>query len=52
VRYATPVFDGCTLTQLHGELERAGLPVSGKAKVYDGRTGLELDNPLPWDTST
>jgi DNA-directed RNA polymerase subunit beta len=46
VHYQTAVFDGCTLDQLHDELERAGLPRSGKARVFDGRTGLELDNPV------
>jgi DNA-directed RNA polymerase subunit beta len=40
------VFDGCSLVQLHEELERAGLPSNGKAKVMDGRTGLPLDNPV------
>jgi DNA-directed RNA polymerase subunit beta len=46
IRYATPVFDGCTLDQLAEELERAGLPSSGKARMFDGRTGEELDNPV------
>jgi DNA-directed RNA polymerase subunit beta len=45
-RYATPVFDGCSLDELRGELDRAGLPHDGKAKVCDGRTGEPLDNPI------
>ena len=36
----TPVFDGATEGEIAEKLEEAGLPQSGKAKLYDGRTGI------------
>ncbi len=44
IQYHTPVFDGCSLENLREELAAAGLPEDGKSKVFDGRTGEELDN--------
>ncbi|MDO5581225.1 MAG: DNA-directed RNA polymerase subunit beta [Planctomycetia bacterium] len=35
----TPVFDGATEGQINDELEKAGLPRTGKVRLYDGRTG-------------
>ncbi len=35
----TPVFDGASEDDIHKALEEAGLPVTGKAQLYDGRTG-------------
>ncbi|MBI3265213.1 MAG: DNA-directed RNA polymerase subunit beta, partial [Acidobacteria bacterium] len=37
--FATPVFDGATEREIKQWLERAGLPKSGKTKLYDGMTG-------------
>jgi len=37
--FATPVFDGATETEIKNWLDRAGLPVGGKTKLYDGMTG-------------
>ncbi len=37
--YATPVFDGATYDEVLEELEKAGLPKSGKTTLYDGHTG-------------
>jgi len=37
--YATPVFDGATFDEVIAEMEKAGLPISGKMKLYDGQTG-------------
>ncbi|OFV89726.1 MAG: DNA-directed RNA polymerase subunit beta [Acidobacteria bacterium RIFCSPLOWO2_12_FULL_65_11] len=37
--FATPVFDGATEAEIKGWLDRAGLPKSGKTKLYDGMTG-------------
>ena len=37
--YATPVFDGASWDEIQKELEEAGLPMNGKANVFDGRTG-------------
>ncbi|MDE0300266.1 MAG: DNA-directed RNA polymerase subunit beta [Candidatus Poribacteria bacterium] len=36
---ATPVFDGATESEISELLNRANLPGSGKATLYDGRTG-------------
>jgi len=37
--YASPVFDGASWEEIQKELKEAGLPLHGKTKVYDGRTG-------------
>ncbi|MBT5709417.1 DNA-directed RNA polymerase subunit beta [Candidatus Poribacteria bacterium] len=39
IKVATPVFDGATEQEIQDELEAAGLPASGKIKLYDGRSG-------------
>ncbi len=38
-RAYTPALSGASWTDIQGELEKAGLPKSGKVKLYDGRTG-------------
>lgn len=38
-RAYTPVFAEATEDQIKEELDKAGLPKSGKVKLYDGRTG-------------
>ncbi|MBD3170681.1 MAG: DNA-directed RNA polymerase subunit beta [candidate division Zixibacteria bacterium] len=43
---ATPVFDGAKIDEIKALLEDAGLPRSGKAKVYDGRTGKPLNSEI------
>jgi DNA-directed RNA polymerase subunit beta len=45
IKIATPVFDGATEQQIHGELAKAGLPEDGKIFLYDGRTGERFDRP-------
>jgi DNA-directed RNA polymerase subunit beta len=45
-RYATPVFDGATMTDLNNELTEADLPLHGKAKLIDGRTGEMFDQEI------
>lgn len=39
----TPVFDGATEDTIRKCLEDAGLPKHGKAQLYDGRTGMPLE---------
>ncbi|MDQ3701661.1 MAG: DNA-directed RNA polymerase subunit beta, partial [Chloroflexota bacterium] len=39
LKVASPVFDSATEGEIEGLLERAGLPKSGKTRLYDGRTG-------------
>ena len=42
----TPVFDGATEEEIKRALKKAGLPQSGKARLYDGRTGEPFDNEV------
>ncbi len=37
--FATPVFDGAREDEIKSWLDKAGLPKSGKTKLYDGMTG-------------
>lgn len=41
---ATPVFDGVPEKTIHQELEKAGFDPSGKAPLFDGRTGERFEN--------
>ncbi|MFH2003028.1 MAG: DNA-directed RNA polymerase subunit beta, partial [Planctomycetota bacterium] len=42
----TPVFDGADETHIGDCLEEAGLPRSGKIRLYDGRTGRPFDQEV------
>ncbi len=46
LKVATPVFDGAREEDMTNMLERAGLPVSGKTVLYDGRTGEPFDREI------
>jgi DNA-directed RNA polymerase subunit beta len=43
---ATPVFDGATEKEIVQSLKKAGLPETGKAKLYDGRSGEPFENEV------
>ncbi len=43
---ATPVFEGATEEEIKDALEKAGLPRTGKVKLYDGRTGEPFEQPV------
>jgi len=43
VPMATPVFDGASEQEILGLLKLAGLPLTGQAQLYDGRTGEGFD---------
>ncbi len=45
VKFATPIFDGCTLDNLNEWTDKAGLPRAGKTYLYDGGTGEMFDQP-------
>ena len=45
-KYSTPVFNGATPEQVFDELKSAKLPITGKAKLIDGRTGEYFHNPV------
>jgi len=44
--YASPVFDGASWEEIQKELKEAGLPLHGKTKVYDGRTGEPFEHEV------
>ncbi len=44
-KVAAPVFEELDEERIVSELKKAGLPVEGKAVLYDGRTGEAYDNP-------
>jgi DNA-directed RNA polymerase subunit beta len=46
VAFATPVFDGATEKEIKDYLGKAGLPLSGKIKLYDGMTGEPFEQPV------
>ena len=43
VKFATPIFDGCTLDNLNEWTDKAGIPRAGKTQLYDGGTGEAFD---------
>jgi len=46
VKVASPVFDGAPEDDIERQLERAGLPSTGKVQLYDGRTGEPFDSAV------
>ena len=46
IKVATPVFDGISEKQISDFLVEAGLPKSGKTKLFDGRTGEPFDQEV------
>ena len=45
LKFATPIFDGATLEEINGYMEKAGLPANGRMQLYDGETGQPFDQP-------
>ena len=43
VKFATPIFDGCTMDDLNEWTDKAGIPRAGKTQLYDGGTGEAFD---------
>ena len=43
VKFATPIFDGASLTQINDYMKQAGLPENGSVQLYDGGTGNPFD---------
>lgn len=43
---ATPVFDGAKESDITETMKAAKVPLSGKSKLYDGRTGLPFENDV------
>ncbi len=45
-KVAIPVFEKIAEKNIIDELKKAGLPVSGKTQLYDGRTGQKFELPV------
>jgi DNA-directed RNA polymerase subunit beta len=45
-QYASPVFDGATVEDINKELVQADLPLNGKTRLHDGRTGEPFDHEV------
>jgi DNA-directed RNA polymerase subunit beta len=45
VKFATPIFDGASLDEIHDYCDKASVPRSGKTYLYDGGTGDKFDQP-------
>jgi DNA-directed RNA polymerase subunit beta len=43
---SVPVFDGATEEEIKDALKKAGLPATGQATLYDGRTGEPFDHQI------
>ena len=52
VHMASPVFDGANEEEIKKCLSKAGLPVTGQATLYDGRTGEPFDKQVTVGPST
>ena len=46
INFATPVFDGASLAEIEEEMTKAGLPIHGKCRLYDGRSGEPFDEEV------
>ncbi len=46
LKFATPVFDGASEKLMRDYMDEAGLPSSGKTRLYDGVTGEELEQKV------
>jgi DNA-directed RNA polymerase subunit beta len=46
IKIATPIFDGATEEDIMELRQQAGLPISGKAILRDGRTGEKFDHEV------
>jgi DNA-directed RNA polymerase subunit beta len=46
MKIASPVFEGITIEEIKGLLEKSSLPESGKTVLYDGRTGEPFDEEI------
>ncbi|MDD7588121.1 DNA-directed RNA polymerase subunit beta, partial [Bullifex porci] len=44
--YSSPVFQSASMQQIEDKMKEAGLPVTSKTKLMDGRTGVPFVNPV------
>jgi DNA-directed RNA polymerase subunit beta len=45
VKFATPIFDGATMEDVDGWLNKANVPLNGRTYLYDGGTGDRFHQP-------
>ena len=45
VKFSTPIFDGATMEDVDGWLDKADVPLNGRTYLYDGGTGDKFDQP-------
>ena len=45
LKFATPIFDGASLADIEGYIEKANLPKLGRTQLTDGGTGEQFDQP-------
>lgn len=45
-RVAIPVFEEFSESRMEEEMKKAGIPVSGKVKLYNGKTGDQMDQEV------
>jgi DNA-directed RNA polymerase subunit beta len=45
LKFATPIFDGATIDDIHKYTSEAGVPDYGRTFLYDGGTGEKFDQP-------
>ncbi|MEO6167879.1 MAG: DNA-directed RNA polymerase subunit beta, partial [Chitinophagales bacterium] len=45
IKFATPIFDGASIEEIEGYIEKAGLPTLGKTYLYDGESGDRFHQP-------
>ena len=50
-KYATPVFDGASFSDVESKMKEAKVPTSGKVYLYDGRTGEKITSPVAVGTT-
>ncbi|MBI4490775.1 MAG: DNA-directed RNA polymerase subunit beta [Deltaproteobacteria bacterium] len=46
IHLSSPVFDGATEEEIFNLMKKAGLPVTGQATLFDGRTGEPFDEKV------
>lgn len=46
IQAVTPIFEGATEEEIRETLKEAGLPITGKVKLFDGRTGEPFDQEI------
>src|SRR6185369_3798200 len=45
LKFATPIFDGASIADIDGYINKAGLPKFGSTYLYDGGSGERFDQP-------